>query len=365
MIEKIKIDDYHKNLNQDSPPDPEEYAANNHQENTLDHFNNNPTYFNNLFSDLPSEDPQPKEEKEEDKNQDTKRKILQKSEESGLFEENEQKIIYSLKDLRKNNIQFQNDIEISKEDNIVIDFKRENLTTIIHKNSNINIDKSFQQYKIPNIEIIKNKNYHLNEKLIITRNSRHKIISKKSLREKDKIKCKNRLKKIVKKYYIIHFIRFLKKYGNNLIKKSKMKKEFLNDKLKSPTKSLKLFLINENNSNILLFTVKNIFCYKKKNLKNNSQIKNEKFINNLFDSFIELPDKDKEKYEKIISFFDMNIQDACKLFEKSKEFKYYTTKPKIIIYNRDFEQKFGFNLIEKNEFIKMIKINGDGGYRKK
>lgn len=356
MIEKIKFDDYRLDINKD-PPNPGECEENNYQENTLDLPNDSPTYFNYFFLDQTSEDIHPKEEKEDDKNQDTKRNPLQKDEESGVVEEDEKKIILSSNNLNINNIQFRNDINISKEDNadnVLDDYKLEKITTIINNNSKINSNfgTNFPQHKNSNIEIVKNKNHLLNENLIVNGNSKDKIISKKFSRKKSKIKYKKKLKRIVKKYYIIHFIRFLKKYGNNLIKKSKLQKGLHNDKLYSPTKSLILFLLNEDNPRVLLYTVKDIFCYKKKNLKNNIKINNEKFINKIF-CYIDEGD------DKIISFFNMNVQDACKLFEESKEFNNYTAKQKIIIYNKDFKQKFGFCLTEKNEFIKMIKNNGN------
>ena len=123
-------------------------------------------------------------------------------------------------------------------------------------------------------------------------------------------------------------------------------------------------MINENNSNLLLFSVKDIFCYKNKKLKKNSQIKNEKCINNLLDYINEFYDEDKENYEKIISFLNMNIQDVFELFEESKEFEYYRTNEKVIIHNKTFKQKYGFCLIEKNGFIKMIKSEGNSGEKK-
>ena len=371
MIEKIQSDECQLNINQDPPPDPGEYETNNQQDIASNILNNSPPYFNNLFSD-PSEDPQTKEEKEEDKNQDTKRNPLQKSEENEIIEENDNQNVFPSKDFSVNNIQFHNDIEKLPEDNIdnnidnEFDYdKFENLAIIKHKNSNItenlnfgfninnNINKSFLQNKNPFTEISKNKKYLLNGNSNIKINSKDEIISKKCLREKDKIKCKKKYRKnIIKKYYIKHFIRFLKKYGNILIKKTKLQTKFHKDKLSIPTKSLILLLINEDNLNILLFTVKDIFCYK--------QIKNEKIINNLLDYINEPPYKDN--YDKIISFFNMNIQDACELFEESKEFNQYMNNQKIIMHNKDFKQKFGFCLIEKNGFIKMIKNNGNIDY---
>ena len=375
MIEKIYCENYQLNLNQGDPPDPGEHQANNQNNIIQNPLDNNP-FFNILFSDQSSEDPQQKEEKEEDKNQDAKRNTIQKSDESELVEENEQQNIFPEKGLNINNTQFQNDIEEIIEDNVdnePYSNRFENLTSFIDINPNIklnlihdinisdNIDKNFSKYKNSNIKITRNENYLINENLIEGRGPVGTIIRKKRSRERDKVKCR---KKIVKKYYIKHFIRFLKKYGNSLIKKSKLQKKLYNNKLYSPTKSFVLFLINENNSNLLLFTVKDIFCYKNKKLKKNSQINNEKCINNLLDYINEFYDENKENYEKIISFLNMNIQDASVLFEESKEFKDYSTNEKVIKHNRAFKQKYGFCLIEKNEFIKMIKSDGNSDDKK-
>ena len=374
MIEKIQSDECQLNINQGPPPDPGEYETNNQQDIAPNLLNKSAPYFNNLFSA-----PQTKEEKEEDKSQDIKRNPLQKSKENEIIEENDNQNIFPSKDFSVNNIQFHNDIEKLPEDNIdnnidtEFDYdKFENLTIIKHKNSNItenlnfcnnininnNINKGFLQNKNLFTEISKNKKYLLNGNSNIKINSKHEIISKKWLREKDKIKCKKKYRKnIIKKYYIVHFIRFLKKYGNILIKKIILPTKFHKDKLYIPTKSLILLLINEDNSNILLFTIKDIFCYK--------QIKNEKIINNLWDYINKHPYKDKDNYDKIISFFNMNIQDACELFEESKEFNQYMNNQKIIMHNKDFKLKFGFCLIEKNGFIKMIKNNGNIDYTTK
>ena len=379
MIEKIESEskNFQLNLNQGDPPEPGEHQQNNQQDIVQDPLDNNP-FFNILFSDPLSEEPQPKEEKEKDKSQDTKRNIIQKSDEIELSEENEQQNIFPIKVFNINSPQFQNDREKVIEENIdnELYYKFENLSIIININSNIpldligdiniNINKNFLQYKNPNYKLIKNNNYLLNENLIMDRDSWGKIIAKKHSREKDRIKGENKYRKnIVKKYYIKHFIRFLKKYGNILIKKSKLQKKLYNNKLYSPTKSYILFLINENNSNLLLFTVKDIFCCKNKKLKKNSQINNEKCINNLLDYINEFYDENKENYEKIISFLNMNIQDACELFEESKEFECYRTNEIVILHNKTFKQKYGFCLIEKNGFIKMIKSDGNSDDKKK
>ena len=372
MIEKIHSENYQLNLNQRDQADPGEHQANIQNNIVHDPLDNNP-FFNLLFSELSSEDPQQKEEKAEDKKQDTKINLILKSE---LYKE-EQQNIFPEKDLNINNPQFQNDIEEVIEDNVDNELyysKFENLTSIIHINPNItlnddiniNINKNFSQHKNSNINRTKNKNEPLNEKLIVRMGSLGNITTEKGIREKYKVKYKKKcIKTIAKKCYIKYFIRFLKKYGNNLIKKSKVQKKFNNNKLFSPTKSLISFLINENNTNILLFTVKDIFCYKNKNLKNNSQIKNEKYINNVLDYINEFYDEDKENYANIISFFNMNIQDACELFEESKRFECYKTNQNIIIHNEAFKQKYGFCLIEKNGFIKLIKKDGNSADKNK
>ena len=202
--------------------------------------------------------------------------------------------------------------------------KFEILTTIIHKNedvtqnlndngnTNMDININFPQNKNRFTEIINNN---------IKGNENEKNISKKRPREKNKItKCK---KRCIKRY-IVYYIKYLKKYVNKLIKKSKLQNKFHNDKLLSTTSTFISLLIDEDNSNILSF-VKDIFCHKMKNLKNDSQINNEKYINNLLNYIKEPP-------------------------EKSGEFKHCMINPEIIKYNKEFKKKFGYCLAEKNSF---------------
>ena len=137
MIEKIESEskNFQLNLNQGDPPEPGEHQQNNQQDIVQDPLDNNP-FFNILFSDPLSEEPQPKEEKEKDKSQDTKRNIIQKSDEIELSEENEQQNIFPIKVFNINSPQFQNDREKVIEENIdnELYYKFENLSIIININ---------------------------------------------------------------------------------------------------------------------------------------------------------------------------------------------------------------------------------------
>ena len=48
-----------------------------------------------------------------------------------------------------------------------------------------------------------------------------------------------------------------------------------------------------------------------------------------------------------------------------KNLKCYRTNEIVILHNKTFKQKYGFCLIEKNGFIKMIKSDGNSDDKKK
>ena len=66
--------------------------------------------------------------------------------------------------------------------------------------------------------------------------------------------------------------------------------------------------------------------------------------------------EDESKYEKISSFFKMSLENAYELFFESDDFKNYTKDSKSIYLDKEFKIQKGFSLLEKNGFLKMIKM---------
>jgi hypothetical protein len=159
-----------------------------------------------------------------------------------------------------------------------------------------------------------------------------------------------------KKYFKTNFSSFLKNYANRLIQKSYLPKN-LKQKISSPN-SLS-FTSNVNDSDnlaFLSFSVQKIFCYYKESnrCQNSLQIKNQKKIENIM-NYIENCENDS-KYEKIYCFFKMSLEDAYELFYESEEFKRYAETSKAIEQDKEFKAQKRISLLEKNGFIKMIKI---------
>lgn len=159
-----------------------------------------------------------------------------------------------------------------------------------------------------------------------------------------------------KKYFKTNFVKFLKKHSNKLIQSSCLPKE-LKQNISSPN-SLS-FTGNTNDADnvaFLDFSVQKIFCYYKEGNKgkNSLQIKNQKKIGDIM-NYIENCE-DESKYEKISSFFKMSLENAYELFFESDDFKNYTKDSKSIYLDKEFKIQKGFSLLEKNGFLKMIKM---------
>ena len=159
-----------------------------------------------------------------------------------------------------------------------------------------------------------------------------------------------------KKYFKTNFVKFLKRHCNKLIQSSCLPKE-LKQNISSPN-SLS-FTGNTNDADnvaFLDFSVQKIFCYYKEGNKgkNSLQIKNQKKIGDIM-NFIENCE-DESKYEKISSFFKMSLENAYELFFESDDFKNYTKDSKSIYLDKEFKIQKGFSLLEKNGFLKMIKM---------
>ena len=160
------------------------------------------------------------------------------------------------------------------------------------------------------------------------------------------------------KNYQKRFVNFLTKYGDNLIQSIKLPtKKIKKFKLHVPNSSFISHTKKRDNYKFLSFTVKDIFYYVKTgvDLKKNPLKRKNKILNDTILNYIESLDED-EQFEEVKIFFKMTIEEAYKLFEESEDFKKFAMDPKTILLDKEFKNKNDFSLLEKNGFIKYIKM---------
>ena len=162
------------------------------------------------------------------------------------------------------------------------------------------------------------------------------------------------------KHIKVYISKFMKNYGNDLIKKCNFQNQFKNTKLFSP--SYYYFTGNSNikdNGVFLDYTVEQIFtCPEKISPKkdNRLQRQNKEIINDL-KNYIETnyPNEVPERFQELLNFFRMKYEDIINIFYNSSYFKDYSSSLKTIKLNRQFIKAKGFSLIENNGFIKLMK----------
>lgn len=162
------------------------------------------------------------------------------------------------------------------------------------------------------------------------------------------------------KQFKVYSSKFLKEYGNNLIKECKFNNNLKKLKLFSP--SYKYFTGNSNekeNKIFLEFTTEAIFSYPNDKSKkdNRLQLKNKEIIQSMINYIEENDPKGvNESFQKLLNFFKMTYKDIIVLFYDSKEFKDYSSDPKTIYLDEQFTKSKGFSLMEKSAFFKLMKI---------
>ena len=162
------------------------------------------------------------------------------------------------------------------------------------------------------------------------------------------------------KNFKVYLIKYLKDYGNQLIKDCHFKNKLKKIKLFSP--SYKYFTGNSNekdNKIYLDFTLEEIFTYPNKKLEKNDnrlQRQNKQIINSFKEYINENYSKEiPEKIQKIQNFLKMSFYDAIQLFYNSKQFYNYSSSQKTRFLDEQFIRSKGFSLLEKNAFIKLMK----------
>ena len=161
------------------------------------------------------------------------------------------------------------------------------------------------------------------------------------------------------KQFKVYSCKFLKEYGNQLIKECNFKNNLKKLKLFSP--SYKYFTGNSNekeNKMFLDFTVEEIFSYPKDKSKkdNRLQQKNKDIIKKFIDYIEETyPKEVPEPFQKLQNFFRMTYRDIIVLFYDSEQFIDYSSDPKTQFLDEQFTKSKGFSLMEKSAFFKLMK----------
>jgi len=160
------------------------------------------------------------------------------------------------------------------------------------------------------------------------------------------------------KYFKTNFSKFLKNYGNMLIKGSFLPKELKKEKLSAPNfLSFTGNAAEKDNYKFLFFKVEDIFCfYKNENCQISLQKKNRRTIDKIL-QFIDRSESE-DKYSYVKAFFKMSLEDAYGIFYESEDFKKYATDSKTVFLDKEFQVEKGYSLLEKNAFVKMIKMYG-------
>ena len=157
----------------------------------------------------------------------------------------------------------------------------------------------------------------------------------------------------------VYISKYMKDYGNELIKKCNFKNRLNNAKLFSP--SYKYFTGNSNfkdNVKFLELTVEEIFTYPDKQVKkddNRLQRQNKDIIKDIKDHIEEKYGDDiPEECIKLLDYFRMSFEDVIMRFYESEYFTKYTSSEKARR-NDYFYKAKGYSILEKNAFIKLIK----------
>ena len=161
------------------------------------------------------------------------------------------------------------------------------------------------------------------------------------------------------KNFKVTAVKYIKEYGNELIKKCKFKGELKNKKLFSPSNKYFTGISNEKENKIFLdFTVAELLSYPNDefgNLKDNRlQQNNKKIIQMMKDEINNMKTITKE-YKDLLDYFNMTFENALMLFYESDEFTIYKETEKAKYLDSQFIKVKGFSLLKKNSFIAMMR----------
>lgn len=230
---------------------------------------------------------------------------------------------------------FQNNEDVEKDSSICLSY----INSLVNEEKKEEFDNScFNEQKNENLNYIINRfqfansNKTIHDKAKIIENNTDKIIPKKSTNISSIDNPSNitmfNAKKFLKikridysiKHFKAYFSKFLRNYGNKLIKKSELEISLKKKKLYLP--NYNSFTGNpkeQDNYDFLSFSVRKIFSYvKESEQKNYYQNKNAQYIKEILD-YIKLSENSL-KFCTILEFFNMSIEKAYEMFYESTNF---------------------------------------------
>ena len=161
------------------------------------------------------------------------------------------------------------------------------------------------------------------------------------------------------KNFKVTAVKYIKEYGNSLIKECKFKGELKNKKLFSPSNKYFTGISNEKENNIFLdFTVAELLSYPNDEFgeikDNRLQQNNKKIIQQMRELINNMKIITKE-YRALLDYFNMSFEEALILFYRSNEFSVYKETEKAKFLDSQFIKVKGFSLLKKNSFISMMR----------
>ena len=161
------------------------------------------------------------------------------------------------------------------------------------------------------------------------------------------------------KNFKVTAVKYIKEYGNSLIKECKFKGELKNKKLFSPSNKYFTGISNEKENNIFLdFTVAELLSYPNDEFgeikDNRLQQNNKKIIDQIRESINNMKIITKECRD-LLDYFNMTFEEALLLFYQSNEFLVYKESEKAKFLDSQFIKVKGFSLLKKNSFISMMR----------
>ena len=162
------------------------------------------------------------------------------------------------------------------------------------------------------------------------------------------------------KNFKVYLSKYLKEYGNKLIKQCNYPKKLR--KLKLFSASYKYFtgISNEKENKIFFnFTIEKLFSYPEIEIPkkdNRLQRQNKEIIKSLKEYIHEkYPNEVPDKFQELLNFFKMTFQEAIVYFYKSNKFEEYSSSPKTKYLDEQVIKAKGFSLLEQNAFFRLMK----------
>lgn len=271
-----------------------------------------------------------------------------------------------------------NELSLSRLNSYIIIKEQENLETVIKpkiEQSNQSIKVQSETNNLIDFNELTKLNQHngplTNEENENTHKSTgsktNEILSQKLFKVKDKNNTQSRVDYAIKNIKV-QISKFLRDYGNAIIKKCNFQNKLKYFKLFLPSYPYFTGNSNEKDNRVFLnFTVEQILSYpeekiklnnnKNKIVKDNRLQRQNKEIIQQFKEYIEekYPDEAPEQYQDLLNFFRMSYEDIIISFYNSESYKNYLSSKKAEQYNEQFIKIKGYSLLEKNGLIKLLK----------